>query len=225
MSKKRRIAVIIFAALLALSVIGLAATLLYDFLHRSYEESGNETVIFLYQNQPTDNGTFSVSNMFPGDEETKNYCIKVSHSGSVPVYFRTEIRQDSEKLAEVIKIKVVMAETGETLYDGFMSEMPEIAYFVEADGAATTELNYGITVYLDTSVGNDYAEKDFTVDFVWSVSETGRLVPRWWRILPWLILMALSFIVLVCLFVIKKKEKPQETEPKEQPHGEEPHEE
>ena len=44
-------------------------------------------------------------------------------------------------------------------------------------GTTTAELYYKITVYLDTSVGNEYQNTRLVSDFRWWVEETGNLEP------------------------------------------------
>jgi len=56
---------------------------------------------------------------------------------------------------------------GSLLYDGLMRDMPVVDYL--AAGSGTTRLNYEITAYLDTSVGNDYQNRDLIADFYWWV--------------------------------------------------------
>lgn len=129
-------------------------------------------VISLYQKHAEDNQPFQVGNMFPGDAETRYYCVKISHSGEVVVHYRADIRPGYEKLAEVLKCRIVLLTTGETLYDGFMRDMPKsLDHSVKADTDAGSELYYQITAYLDTSVGNDYQNKDLIADFYWWVQD------------------------------------------------------
>lgn len=130
-------------------------------------------VISLYQGHAEDNQPFQVENMFPGDVETKYYCVRVSHSGEVVVHYRAVIRPGYEKLAEVLKCRIVLLTTGETLYDGLMRDMPEsLDHSVMADTDAGSEVYYQIISYLDTSVGNDYQNKDLIADFYWWVQDT-----------------------------------------------------
>ncbi len=134
-------------------------------------DSGKKAeVISLYQKHAEDNQPFQVGNMFPGDAETKYYCVRISHSGEVVVHYRADIRPGYEKLAEVLKCRIVLLSTGETLYDGLMRDMPEsLDHSVKADTDAGSELYYQITAYLDTSVGNDYQNKNLIADFYWWV--------------------------------------------------------
>lgn len=134
------------------------------------------TALFLYDRNPGDNTSFEVNNMFPGDKETKYYCVKVSYKGTVMVRFHTDIRPGYEKLAEVLKCRIVLLSTGETIYEGLLRDMPKsVNHTLKTDKKTVSELYYEITAYLDTSVGNEYMEKDLAADFEWWVEETGNL--------------------------------------------------
>ena len=124
----------------------------------------------LYRKQPEDNTPFNVVNMLPGDAVTQNYNVRVSHSGDVTVRFRAIIRPGYEKLAEVLKLRVKLLNTGETLYDGLMRDMPRsVNHKLTASGSTTSDLEYELTAYLDTSVGNDYQNQELVADFHWWV--------------------------------------------------------
>ena len=140
--------------------------------------SAKETVISIYKNHADDSTPFNAPNMFPGDSETKTYLVEVSHRGTVTVRFRADIRPGYEKLAEVMKCRVAVEGVATPLYDGLMIEMPEsINYSISSQRGTTTELTYKITVYLDTSVGNEYMNQKLVADFRWWVEESGGDTP------------------------------------------------
>lgn len=141
------------------------------------EENKFASALYLYEKHEGDNTPFHVTNMFPGDTETNYYCVRVAHKGSVTVRFHADIREGFEKLAEVLKCRIVLLSTGETLYDGLMRDMPSsIDHPLDSSKETTDELYYSITAYLDTSVGNDYQNKQLIADFKWWVEETDNLV-------------------------------------------------
>lgn len=124
----------------------------------------------LYGGKPEDNAPFKAEDMLPGDAVTQNYNVRVSHSGNVTVRFRAIIRPGYEKLAEVLMLRVKLLNTGETLYDGLMRDMPRsVNHKLTASGSTTSDLEYELTAYLDTSVGNDYQNQELVADFHWWV--------------------------------------------------------
>ncbi len=127
-----------------------------------------DNILSIYRNNPESSIPFNVTNMFPGDCETNVYNIRVSYNGSIKVYFKAHVRNvsDYEKLAEVLKCKVVMSDNDTVLYDGLMKDMHDLEHTISAVNK-TEDLKYEISVYLDTSVGNDYKNKQLVADFTW----------------------------------------------------------
>lgn len=167
----------------------------------------------LYRNQPEDNTPFGVENMLPGDAVTKNYNVRVSHSGDVTVRFRANIRPGYEKLAEVLMLRVRLLTTGETLYDGLMRDMPRsVNHKLTASGRTTSDLEYELTAYLDTSVGNDYQNKELMADFHWWVEgkEQSHLdSPKTGddsRIVIFMVIAAAALIAVVILPIWRRRE-------------------
>ena len=137
-------------------------------------DSTKDATIKIYKRHADDVAAFRVFNMFPGDSYTKSYFVEVSHRGTVTVRFRPELRPGSEKLAEVLKCRIVLRGEDEPLYDGLMKDMMNsVNVQVSSASNKTTELTYDITVYLDTSVGNEYMNRELMADFRWWVYDGG----------------------------------------------------
>lgn len=132
----------------------------------------------LYSRHSEENTRFEVSNMFPGDAETKYFRVKVSYQNSVTVKYRAVIQPGCEKLAEVLKVKVSLPENGGLIYDGLMKDMPfALECTLSSPAETTSELYYEITAYLDTSVGSEYMNKNLSADFCWWADDSGALEP------------------------------------------------
>ncbi len=131
-----------------------------------------ETKIELYGLQPEENTPFHVGNMFPGDSETKSFRVRVSYRDKVTVHFGVIVREGYEKLAEVMKVRITLPATGEVIYDGLMRDVPQsLNQDLTSNGYTASELQYQVTAYLETSVGNDYQNKDLIADLTWWVAE------------------------------------------------------
>ena len=169
--------------------------------------------IELYNKQPEENTAFAVGDMFPGDSETKYFRVRVSYHDKITVHYKATVRPGYEKLAEVLKVRVNLLSTGEMLYDGLMRDMPEsLTHKLASKKSITDELYYEITAYLDTSVGNDYQNKDLIADFKWWVEETGNLddSPKTGdtsNILLWAVLAAGSLSVMILLLVVRRRKE------------------
>ena len=169
--------------------------------------------IELYNKQPEENTAFAVGDMFPGDSETKYFRVRVSYHDTITVHYKATVRPGYEKLAEVLKVRVKLLSTGEMLYDGLMRDMPEsLTHKLASKKSITDELYYEITAYLDTSVGNDYQNKDLIADFKWWVEETGNLddSPQTGdtsNILLWAVLAACSGSMMILLLVVRRRKE------------------
>lgn len=169
--------------------------------------------ITLYNKQPEENAAFSVGNMFPGDSETKYFRVQVSYHDSVTVHFKATVRPGYEKLAEVMNVTVKLLSTGETMYDGFLKDMPDsIAHRLSSAESTTDDLYYEITASLDTSVGNDYQNQDLIADFNWWVEGTENLnrSPKTGDTsspLLWICLAAVSGGAIAILLIVRRRKE------------------
>ena len=176
-------------------------------------ETKEAATIELCNKQPEENTAFTVGNMFPGDSETKYFCVRVSYHDKITVHYKAAVRPGYEKLAEVLKVRVKLLTTGETMYDGGIADMPEsLTHKLASMKSSTDELYYEITAYLDTSVGNDYQNKDLIADFKWWVEETGNLdnAPQTGdssNILLWAVLAACSGSMVILLLVVRRRKE------------------
>lgn len=101
---------------------------------------------------------------------------------------------------------------GDLVYDGLMKDMDKaIEYSLSSDDNTTSELHYQITVYLDSSVGNEYQNKELVADFKWWVEDSEYLDPLpdtgdQFNLAIWMGLFVSSFS-LGLLIVKRKQEK------------------
>lgn len=179
-------------------------------------ETKKAATIELYNKQAEENTPFQVGNMFPGDANTKYFRVRVSYHDKITVHYKATVRPGYEKLAEVLKLRVKLLSTGETMYDGLMRDMPEsLTHKLASKKSTTDELYYEITAYLDTSAGNDYQNKDLIADFKWWVEETGNLddSPKTGdtsNILLWAVLAAGSLSMMILLLVVRRRKEDEE---------------
>lgn len=160
------------------------------------QEEKQAAAIELYASNDSENKAFAVSNMFPGDEITKYFRVRVKYENQATVRFLSTVRPGGEKLAEVLKIKVVLLSTNETLYDGPIKDIPENITHTLSGGEK--ELYYSVTGYLDMSVGNEYQGKNLIADFEWQVLEKENLQPE----ITGDVLNIGAIVLLVCAAVL-----------------------
>lgn len=122
----------------------------------------------LHSKNPGENVAFSLSNMFPGDSVTQSFQVSVSYTGTITVHFQAGLQENDRELAKVLEMKVVLAGTGELLYEGMLADMPELLQELSTDSKSQTEeLTYEITVELSTGVGNEYQNKSLMANLSW----------------------------------------------------------
>ncbi len=173
------------------------------------------SALSLHTKQPEENKPFQVANMFPGDNEIQYFRIKVSYKGDIIVRYHADIRPGYEKLAEVLKVRIRLLGSDGFLYDGLMRDMPQsLNHALYTTSSTQSELYYEITAYLDTSVDNEYMDKDLIADFHWWVEETDHLdSPQTGEsklIYLWICLAAGSFLCLLILIGKRRKEAADE---------------
>lgn len=173
-------------------------------------------LLALYNTKADDNIPFKVENMFPGDSETKYYCVRVSQKDTLTVRFNAFVQPGYEKLAEVLKIRVKLLTTGDLLYDGIIKDMPEsLDCKIVTTQSTVKDLYYEVTAYLDTSVGNDYQNKKLVADFKWWTEDSSSLGDNpytgdTFNILLWISVAAGSLLIFVLLLAKRPKEENDE---------------
>ncbi len=126
--------------------------------------AAKDTVILNGPNESA-NKIFTAENMFPGDKISREYVLNLSHKEDIDIIFEVDVHEGYAALAEVLKLKVEIPGEEAPLYDNLMKDMPDTTYTLPARRQNVT---YCLTVYLDTSVGNAYQNKELKADFSWS---------------------------------------------------------
>ena len=165
----------------------------------------------MYEGQPGDNQRFEVSNMLPGDTETKHFCVKAYHDKDIELFFKADITGQTKNLGDVLHIKVTHLETGKVLCDAPFAEIDgkEFSELLKKNAAGETTAYYQIDVSLDTSVGNEYQAAELKADFAWYVKDEGGLTPPQTgdttNLILWITLAASSLLLLVLLWKRRKE--------------------
>lgn len=124
-----------------------------------------EDAIILNNPDENANKTFIAENMFPGDKISRDYVLNISHKENIDIMFKADVQEGYEILAEVLKLKVTILGSEDVLYNDLMKDMPDsLTYPLPYNQQSVT---YRLTVYLETSVGNKYQNKNLMADFCW----------------------------------------------------------
>ena len=125
--------------------------------------SGEKVTLGLWNR--VENLAFQMTNMVPGDSETKEYAIAINDKRAVSLQFSIELSESDKMLADVLHIQVEQDDN--ILYGGMLAEMPALT--VKLAMKIPQTVNFRITVSLDTSVGNEYMGQTLSADFNWSI--------------------------------------------------------
>ena len=110
----------------------------------------------------------------------------------------------------MLNIKITLLNTDEILYEGLLLNIPEsLDCYAAASENKESELYYEVTVSLDTSVGNEYQNKELISDFCWWVEDEGGLEPPQTgdNIGTYVWMTLVSSIMLLILLALKKRNR------------------
>ena len=166
--------------------------------------------VSLHRFSPEGKEEFTVKNMFPGDSVSKEYEIAVSFKDSIDLCFCAPVKEDVFSVGDVLKCSVAINDSGQILYDGLLKDMPScLTYRLYSKEETTKTVTYLISVYLDTSVGNEYMSGKLTADFNWWAENRENLISPetgFYGIPPvWYILIALTSVLVIIITVITRK--------------------
>ena len=190
-----------------------STSVITDTSDMSNQEEVKAVALYLHSRNEGDNVPFEVMNMFPGDVETKYFCVKVAYKDTITVKYKADIRKGHEILAEVLKCRITLLTTGEVLYEGLMRDMPEsLDHTLNSSVSTESELYYQVTAYLDTSVGNRYQNRRLIADFKWWVEDDGNLEPPQTGdaaqpIIIICVMVAIALVLVPILLKLRKREE------------------
>ena len=170
-------------------------------------------VLELYAGCPDANQRFEVSNMLPGDSETKYFCVKAYHDADIDLFFRADVSEQTKSLGDVLHIKVTHLDTGRVLCDAPFSEIDgqEVSELLTANAEGETTAYYQIDVSLDTSEGNEYQAARLVADFEWYVEDEGGLTPPQTgdttNLTLWITLAASSLLLILLLLLTRRRKE------------------
>ena len=176
------------------------------------DDNSDIEYIELYKDNNVYNNKFNVTNMFPGDYETKYYCVNVSYKDIITLKYSVDIKSDYKEIEDVFNLKIRLINDDEILYSGAIKNITEnVDYTVSSNESVSEDFCYEITAYLDTSVGNEYQNKEVIIDFKWEIEnenleyetnpDTGDNIVFWFGF------AIVSVIGLLILLLVLRKER------------------
>lgn len=143
--------------------------------------TGDASAVEFYEMHYSYNESFSIYNMFPGDDFTKGYAVSINHIGPIDVNFYVDVLPGYEKLANALQVRMLY--NGSVIHTGSLIDF-SYTVRVTSNVQQLDVLDYQVEVYLPTSVTEEYANLDCFADFLWKADEAidengkeGKLVP------------------------------------------------
>ena len=161
-----------FAALAGAALLALGSTAEWAV---AAAEQDLAVSLELYKNNIAETEPFAVANMFPGDNEIKNFAVKVTHMEPVTLAFTVKEKESTgnARLASELCVKVADLETGGVIYEGSMDDIigKTAITVLPANTQNMTEAYYQVSVSLPTRTGNEFQRTGFKGDFIWAITE------------------------------------------------------
>lgn len=197
----------------ALMAIFILLSLLCMGTNNVFAQDNSTDVIELYQGNAQANENFQCENMLPGDSVSKTFSVKVYHDKDITLHFNENITDEIKNLGDVLKFKVLDADTGEIICDSTFAQSNGVDYSktLTANSQGQTVVNFIIEVSVDTSVGNEFQAAALTADFKWyvNVDDQGGLIPPQTGEKPitliWIVLGAACVILMASILIKRSK--------------------
>lgn len=163
------LAILIVALLLSLTLV-----LLFGKNNQTVSSTGNaissgSTQLLSMGSSPQKGDPFHLSNLFPGDSETKDYILDVRQDGVLAVTVGSEIANETGNLSEVLRVNICRTGESEVLYSGFLKDGIHNLRIPLRE--KESKLSLRVTVELAPSVDNEYMEKEAEVHFSFWVAD------------------------------------------------------
>lgn len=178
-TKQKRIIKVLIAALI------ISVTLLlcvhfnnkYSIIKNNIVYADGKNTVTLSSESAKNNVPFEAYNMFPGDVVNNEYELDVYYKGDIELHFSIDNFID-EGLKDILFFNIKYDDV--IIFDDFANKLPEQFDFALSSKKSTTEhKDFVISVSLDTSVGNEYQDKQMKCGFEWWVEGgEGHLIPK-----------------------------------------------
>ncbi len=177
------------------------------------------SLLEFYRWQDEYNKKFEVTNMLPGDTETRYFCVKAHHTDDVTLVFQAEITEQTRLLGDVLDVTVTNLDTNKVICQGTFNQIngAEFKEKLSKNAAEETIRYYRIDVSMDTSVDNPYQVARLLADFNWYIEEDENLLPPPqtgdpFQISLYVILGGSALSIFVLLILAKRKKDDEEEE-------------
>lgn len=163
--KKSRITITILSVLLVLSLSLLVFGVVRLFQRSIAEAFVKDNMIGAVEKE----WKMEISNMLPGDSNTKYYEVELKQKENILLCFRVDVTKSTNKLEKALFIKVENRASSKVVCDGQLENIAGQVFVeeIQKENNKDERQTYKITVSMDTSVGNEYQNSSLTMNFSW----------------------------------------------------------
>lgn len=129
--------------------------------------------IELSASHPQANKAFDVSGMLPGDAESMDAVIDVSHTDDANVIFTAALDEETQRLSEALQARITDRATGSILYDGSVAELAngtELSIPLSRTAEGRSQISWTIEVSAPSSMTNEYQNARCGLTLDWAVA-------------------------------------------------------
>lgn len=129
--------------------------------------------IELSASHPQANKAFDVSGMLPGDVESMDAVIDVSHNDDANVLFTAVLDEETKRLSEALQARITDRATGSILYDGSVAELAngtELSIPLARTAEGRSRISWTIEVSAPSSMTNEYQNARCRLTLDWAVA-------------------------------------------------------
>ena len=114
--------------------------------------------------------------MLPGDSFINYYSVSVAHKKDIILYFNIDYSLDNN-LTDVLNLEITDIDNNAIVYNGKFNDFETVSFYLQNinEEKINTIVNFSIKYSLDTSVGNEYQNKEINFDYNWTVNDVDLL--------------------------------------------------
>lgn len=185
MSKKILSIIIGLMLIFTLSFVTLVVTMFISPNYKTISDEkieGTDGVVYNSESikinfkDPTYNKQIECNNMLPGDSFINYYSVSVAHKDDIILYFNIDYLLDNY-LSDVLNLEIIDINNNVIVYNGKFNDFETVSFYLQNVNKEkiNTIVNFSIKYSLDTSVGNEFQNKEIDFDYNWTVNDVDLL--------------------------------------------------
>ena len=136
-------------------------------------ENSNDTDIELYKDHPIENRQFQITDLQPGNTITQNLHIKIYHNQKTNLYYKTEITEQTQNIADKLTIRITCTNDDTILYEGKLKDLnrQELTISVNKNEQNVTIKDFRVDLVVDDTANEIEQQDELGLSVHWYVKE------------------------------------------------------